>query len=192
MLHQRERNAAGNMVGMRSPVRLKGTSRWHRADLVMSRLAIRDGTIWPCPKCRHLQFKLQRQEQIVAIEILDELATGSFESGLAGPAGALICLLDEAHDFRILCCEFSRYLRCGVRRTVVDDDDLDRPVRLSENTFHGLDQKVGAVVDGNYRGDEARDHHSGTRALTADVDEGRRNACSAPTSRSRGTIFSKV
>src|SRR5205085_4940237 len=101
-----------------------------------------------------LQLEFARIDQVVAVEMLNELAGGNESCGFARSARPAV-LNSQRPDLGMFARECFDRTRRVVSGTVVDDDDLDRTMRLREHAVDGVDQHRGAVVDGNDRRDEA-------------------------------------
>src|SRR5437763_5181401 len=145
---------------MRKDRRLAAQQRLPRAGdlaagiVAVARPAVRDAAGGILRQRAHLQFQLARQQQVVAVEVLQQLAARDLPSRLARRAGAAVLAAHAAH-FRM-----PRH-QCGdgrgrvVGRRVVDDDDLDGTVALRERALDRFDQHRRAV---EHRDDDADQH----------------------------------
>src|SRR4029077_11195293 len=91
--------------------------------------------IRPRAQRRDLQLELAREEEVIAVEVLDEVAARGQASGLARQPGPAV-LAPDAADLGVPCAKRLDHARRVVGRGVVDDDDLDRTVRLRQRAVH--------------------------------------------------------
>ena len=94
-----------------------------------------------------LPHQLVAHQQIVRVQVLKEYATGDRRSGVSGPACPAVCGAEQAHSGELPCDD----LRAGIRRAIVDDDDLNEfPwVGLGLHAGEGLDDPPLGVEHGN-------------------------------------------
>src|SRR5512143_2375802 len=97
-----------------------------------------------------LDLEFLRQPQVVCIEERDDLAVCRLQGGIACSRRTRVLLPDRAYPR----AELGENRRCFVRGTVVDYDDLERPIRLIERALERLAQITRAVVDGHDDRDE--------------------------------------
>ncbi len=102
-----------------------------------------------------LDFGFSRQEQIVAVEILEECAVRKKPPGLPSRAWTGVGLMN-APGSRMRRREL--VANCGrlVGRPVVHEDDLDRAMSLGEHAVDRFAQHSGTIEDRNDRGNEIR------------------------------------
>src|SRR5205085_123283 len=98
---------------------------------------------------------LSRQQNVIAVQVLDEVSPGYLPACFSRRTRPGISLMDHPKLSRILASQLVGDLPCVVGRAIVDDDDLDRAISLSKNTGHRFAKHRGAVVDRNDGGDQA-------------------------------------
>ncbi len=86
---------------------------------------ISDAAVKAIPQSGHLPFEFSRVENIVAVQVLDELAgRGNLPPCFAGSPDAAVRLVQDAYFVRIGIGQGIRGL-CGVvGRAIVDNDDF--------------------------------------------------------------------
>ena len=98
---------------------------------------------------RLLQAQLPLREAIVGIEKRKELSRGVLNGTIASRAVATVLLLDHLHP-----SETPSNVRGAVRRTVVDHDQLDRLIVLSEHALNRLSEIRSGVVRADHHADK--------------------------------------
>src|SRR6185437_2722007 len=94
-----------------------------------------------------LLLEVVRQPDIVGIEQSDQIAGGCPEPGVACSAEAAVFLLEINNAITIGLKNGFEFVR--VRRAVVDDDDLKRPISLGKDGIEGLLNIRSGVVGGD-------------------------------------------
>lgn len=107
------------------------------------------------PKSVHLPRVLVWHQQIVGVETLNELAARYLKSGVAGRGHAHGDRADVVYFVRMIGGERAACLLRVIRRSVVNDDDFDRAIRLREHAVNGLGEQARAIANGNNRRDQA-------------------------------------
>ena len=105
-------------------------------------------------KGRDAGFDPVRVPVVVGVEAGNKRALGAPESGIAGGAGTAVFLPDECQPLAIAGGDVSAI----VGRTVIDDDDLDRPIALGIDAVQGFAEEAGAI---EYRHDATDDRRRG-------------------------------
>jgi len=92
-----------------------------------------------------LPFQFFGTPTVIRVEKCDILSAGTFQSDVARFGGPLVHLRGDLDPVLV----FLEYAARVVGRTIVDNDDLERPVGLIQNAFDGVFDIVAAVVRGD-------------------------------------------
>ena len=104
-----------------------------------------------------LQHKFFRQQEVVAVEILDEFSSCYSPPGLTRQTWSRVMLMHDMDFFGVLGSKRIRNIRRIVRRTVIDDNDLDGAIGLPNHARYRLSQKIGPVMNRDDRAHKACD-----------------------------------
>jgi hypothetical protein len=110
------------------------------------------------PERSHLALEFAGKEHVITVEILDELTPRQLPPCLASASGTGIRLPRDLNDVWVLARQLPAYVGSRVRGAIIDDHDIDGPIRLREDRGYRLTQKGSAVVDGDDRGNQTFDH----------------------------------
>jgi hypothetical protein len=93
-----------------------------------------------------LQLEAVRDGDIVGVQPREVLPSGFRTGEVERPAQAA-CRRAHKPDAGVSPGELGQYLRCSVRRSVIDDDQLEIAKRLRQHALDGFFEKHGAVAD---------------------------------------------
>src|SRR5439155_11509780 len=94
--------------------------------VAVANYAVGYAALRPGAQRRHLPLELAREEEVVAVEVLEEVAARLQPPALAREPGTAVRAPHRAH-LGVRARERLDDARRVVGRSVVDDDDLDRP-----------------------------------------------------------------
>src|SRR6185295_9980656 len=132
--------------------------------MTISSLAVSDAAFWMRAKSRDLLVELLRQQQVIAVEVLNKLAAGRLASCFSRKPRPGVRLMNNANLLRMRFTKLIRDSWSVVRRAIIDDDQLDGAIGLRQHARDGFTQQHRAVVDRDDRGDQTVNHHGLSQA----------------------------
>jgi dTDP-4-dehydrorhamnose reductase len=101
---------------------------------------------WVGDEAIHLALELGRHPTVVAVEERKEVSSRGSRPAISGSSNAGVGLPDRQDSVS----ERFEYCRGVIRGPVIDDDHLERRLRLPERALDGFGQEAGLVVGGDH------------------------------------------
>src|SRR2546426_255529 len=87
------------------------------------------------------------QQQVIAVEVLNEFTARSLPSCFSREPRAFVALRNDANLLRMHLSKLLCYSGCVVGRAIIYYEDLDLPIRLSKDARNSVAKHCRAVVD---------------------------------------------